>query len=368
MIAGAFRSLLFAACLMLAGCQSATVDEALDVNGGKADPVAAGIETVGAGPVTIGMIVSPGQATVRDLRDGAKLAAMQLGGDQVTLAIHGGGPKAGVEALAARNARIIIGPSGAREAGVVAAIAQQARPPVVALVANDVSRGPDMFAFISDETDSAIEAAAYAAGSGRKKIVLLHPPGQEQAMLARLRRNIEAKGGRITAALPFSSRASGGLASQVAALKQADALLLGPGLEAPAAALAAVRATGALAPNAMILGTAGLSAQRGLAGTLICRVDQAAVADVAERYRTEFGRAMTRNAAYGFDAVALAIGIARSRGADALDASTLRASAGFRGLLGAFRFKATGEVERNCSIYRLTDDKLELQDPAPNGF
>ncbi|WP_244468070.1 ABC transporter substrate-binding protein [Nitratireductor soli] len=317
------------------------------------------------------MLAALGSAGERDRRDGAKLAAMQLGGDQVTLAVYNARPGAagaGIEALIGRGAKILIGPSRTDQLGAFSAGAAEARPPVVAFLPNGVARPPGIFAFLSDETDSAVEVASYAVQAGRKRIVLLHPPEMEQAGLARLRKGIEAKGGQVSAALPFSARASDGVASQGAVLKAADAVLLGPGLESPAAAVAALRATGALSSGALILGTSELPAQRGLMGTLVCRVDQAAVADVTQRYRAEFGRAMTKDAAYGFDAAALAIGIIRSRGADALTAATLSARGGFRGLLGAFRFTAPGDIERNCSIYRVEGDSYQMQDPAPNGF
>jgi hypothetical protein len=51
-----------------------------------------------------------------------------------------------------------------------------------------------------------------------------------------------------------------------------------------------------------------------------------------------------------------------------LTVSTLTAKSGFRGLLGSFRFTASGAVERNCSIYRVEGSAFKLQDPAPEGF
>ncbi|MCR4268055.1 ABC transporter substrate-binding protein [Nitratireductor sp. ZSWI3] len=362
--------------LALAACQSSAVDDALDVEKDKASGVPAGLETVGSGAVTIGMITGlagAAKAAERDRRDGAKLAAKELGSDQVTLAIYNARPatadiKAGIEALREKGARIVIGSVRADLAGSLAGDPSADRPPVVAMVSNGAARGNGVYAFLFDEIDGAAETAAYAVGAGRKRIVLVHAPKMEKTALERLRRGIEAEGGTISAALAFPAVGGEQFAGDKAALQNADAVMLAPGLERPGVALAALRATGALAPAALILGSADMPAERTLSGMFVCRVDQLAVGDLTERFRTEFGRPMSKDAAYGFDAAALAIGIVRARGGDGLTAATLRARSGFRGLLGAFRFTESGAVERHCSIYRVADGKFQLQDPAPEGF
>lgn len=379
---GAMRSsshgrsgLLLAICLGLAACQSSSVDDALDVKSEKVESVSAGLETIGSGPLVIGMLTGlAGSATAaeRDYRDGARLAARQLGADQVTLAIYNARPNAdatsqGFAALKEKGAKLVIGPARADLLAPLSAMPASARPPVLAFVSNGAAHGGGVFAFLTDEVDNAVEAAAYASGAGRKKLFLVHDPSMGGAALKRLRDGIEAEGVKIIAAVS-SSGTGGSLAASGATLQNADVVMLAPGMKEPAQALAALRATGAMAPNALVLGSAEMTAQRALSGMLVCRVDQLSVGDVLERYRTEFGRRMSRDAAYGFDAAALAIGIARARGAEGLTARTLGARSGFRGLLGAFRFTGSGAVERNCSIYRVADAKFELQDPAPEGF
>ena len=76
------RSLALCAVLALAACQSSGVDDTLKVEDASVSPSAAGVETVGSGAVTIGMVTNlagAARASERDYRDGAKLAAEQLG-------------------------------------------------------------------------------------------------------------------------------------------------------------------------------------------------------------------------------------------------------------------------------------------------
>ncbi|WP_343225764.1 ABC transporter substrate-binding protein, partial [Nitratireductor aquimarinus] len=367
------RPLAVCAMLALAACQSSGVEDTLNVEDSKVASSAAGLETIGSGPVTIGMVTGlagTARASERDYRDGAKLAAQQLGGDAVTLAIYNAqanasGTKTAVDALVERGAKIIIGPA---QAGLLNAVPSGGNPPVVAFVTNGAQRKNGVFAFLSDAVDSSIEAAAYAIGAGRKKIVIVHAADADQASLARLRSGISAKGGTVIADIPVSANSTGELASRAAQLQGAEAIVLAPGLRSPAATLAGLRATGALPASALILATPDFPPGPAGAGVLMCRVDQLAVGEITERFRTEFGRAMSRDAAYGFDAAALAIGIARARGAAGLTSGTLTSRSGFRGVLGSFRFSSSGAVERNCSIYRVEGNAFKMHDPAPNGF
>ncbi len=368
------RSVALSAALSLAACQSSGVDDALKVEDASVSPSAAGVETVGSGPVTIGMVTNlagAARASERDYRDGAKLAAEQLGGDQVTLAVYTARPNAAdtkkaVETLIEHGARIIIGPS---QANLLSAVpAGGTTPPVIALVSNEAPRKTGFFAFMSDEVDSSVEAAAYAIGAGHRNIAVVHPANADRATLERLQAGIKAEGGNIVANVPVATNSTSEMAGKAARLQAADALVLAPGLKAPAATLAALRATGALRENALVLSTPQLSPGPAVAGVLMCRVDQLSVGNITEHFRSRYGRAMSKDAAYGFDAAALAIGIARARGAAGLTVSTLTAKSGFRGLLGSFRFTASGAVERNCSIYRVEGSAFKLQDPAPEGF
>ncbi|MBN7783276.1 ABC transporter substrate-binding protein, partial [Nitratireductor pacificus] len=62
--------------LALAACQSSGVEDTLNVEDSKVASSAAGLETIGSGPVTIGMVTGlagAARASERDYRDGAKL-------------------------------------------------------------------------------------------------------------------------------------------------------------------------------------------------------------------------------------------------------------------------------------------------------
>ncbi len=140
----------------------------------------------------------------------------------------------------------------------------------------------------------------------------------------------------------------------------------------PAAIAGTLRKTTSLSPKAVLIGNMTYAAQnysrRELDGMLIAMPDQATLAIVGSRYQARTGRPLSLHAAYGYDAVAVAAGIVRTAGADALTQAVLTKPSGFRGSTGIFRFHKDGKVERQLALYRVKNKSLELLDAAPEGF
>ncbi|MCT7374641.1 penicillin-binding protein activator [Chelativorans salis] len=357
-------------CMVAAGCQSST--DALGVGSGEAAR-GPSVETVGDGSAVIALLLPRSAKDAADYRDGAALAVEDLGGERISLTIYDTG-RAG-EAAAARaaeaasqGARLVIGPVSATEAEAVAAISPDKRPPVLSLATNAVPAAPDLFTFASDEVDSALDVAAYAAATGEKNILAVVPPRPPARSLERLRKGIGQRGGALVDVVEY---AGGRIEVSKSDIGKADAVLILADA-APAAAVAALRATGGLALDALTLGTSAWTREDHAAPVLdealLALPDQASLKLVADRFREAHRRPLSMQAAYAYDATAIAAGIVRAKGAEALSAATLRADPGFRGATGTFRFNADGSVERLFSIYRLSGGKPILQDPAPESF
>jgi hypothetical protein len=102
-------------------------------------------------------------------------------------------------------------------------------------------------------------------------------------------------------------------------------------------------------------------------GALIAFVNPEGASMITERYQCHYRRSLTAKA-YGYDAVAIASGIIRTKDAKALTAENLTSKTGFRGITGLFRLNASGGVERKLSLFTLTGGKPNLFVAAPKAF
>lgn len=371
------RAALLAAPLALAlpACQSTGPDVLESAAAGPRQEA----ETLGAGAVAVAMLLprsagGTAGSQARDLRDGAAMALDDLGDGKLAITVHDTGAGAdGVAAAMERAAaaRLILGPAGARQ--ISALTAAPGRPPALTFGGNGGQRGGGVFALETDAVDSALEAARAAAGAGRKRFVAVAPRGFAEADRKRLMQGLEGTGAALAG---FVDYAAPSVATDVAAQREllvaADGVMIfGQGTD-PAAVAAALRSAAALQPKATLIGNLAWEranfARPELDGALVAMPDQSGLALVADRYKARAGRALTVHAAYGYDAVAVAAGIVRTAGPEALTAATLTRNSGFRGATGIFRFRPDGSVDRRLALYRVGGGTLQLLDPAPEGF
>jgi hypothetical protein len=105
-----------------------------------------------------------------------------------------------------------------------------------------------------------------------------------------------------------------------------------------------------------------------VAGTLIAMVEPEGATMIAERYQRHYKRALSTDAAYAYDAIAVASGIVRTKGPEGMNAQNLTSKVGFRGVTGLFRMTPAGTVERKMSLYSLNGGKLSLLGTTPASF
>jgi hypothetical protein len=363
------------AAAFLSACQTATPEEVLDQGTPGAGDVAQ--ETLGQGAVTVAMLLprSAGGSTgaaAREYRDGAALAMTDLGAEHVSLVVSDTGGSSSIAASRAAQAigsgaRMLIGPASGAE---LSALPGE-RPPVIALVDNTTPRGSGIFAFRSDETDSALAAVDHARAAGKRVFVALVAPGTTEAATSRLKQGIEAVGGVLSATIPFTSATDLGGAN-AEAVAGAEAVIVFAGAD-PAQALAAYQAAPERRSDALMIATNGWTQAHyrlpTAAGAIVPVLDQGGLREVGARMQSAYGRPMTLEAAYAYDAVALAAGIVRAVGAEGLSAVALTQPSGFRGATGAFRFSQDGSVSRLFSIYSVgAGGSLQPVQAAPAGF
>lgn len=144
-------------------------------------------------------------------------------------------------------------------------------------------------------------------------------------------------------------------------LQAADAVIILGSTPEVGVVAAAVRS--AAMPNRVLVGTSdwpqSAYALPAAAGALIATVDTESSGLIAERYRRHFNHALTIHGAHGYDAMAIASGLIRSQGPQAVTAANLMSKVGFRGATGLFRFNANGMVERRLGLYTIDAGKLK---------
>ena len=86
------------------------------------------------------------------------------------------------------------------------------------------------------------------------------------------------------------------------------------------------------------------------------------------RFEEVYGRTPDRLSTLAYDAVALAVVLARGEGADPYTAVRLENPAGFAGVDGIFRLNDTGTVERGLAVLEVRRDAPRVIAPAPISF
>lgn len=375
---------------VLAGCQGTpTPQDVLDVESPQAmharraaEHAAKPQETFGSGATRIALItalMSPTGETVRerDIRDGASLAVDEVGGGQLSLLVENtdGSPQQIQDAakrLAGQNVALVAVSVADVPVSTVRQGLGNARAPLLVLRDNGAERPTGTFAFVSDRIDSAVEGASYAVASGHKRLVVLLPSDASAAERQRLERELAGYGIKpvlvaVTGATAFSADSA-----TKAKLKDVDAVILVGAGDSDVGALSQLKATGYLKPNAMVVGSSGWSAaaykRPELSGSHLCLFGPENGSRMTSRYLDRYERAASPDAAYGFDIIALAAGLVRTQGEDAINQENIRSPNGFIGAAAAFRFETNGTVRRTCAIHQVAGGSVKLLDPAPRSF
>jgi branched-chain amino acid transport system substrate-binding protein len=151
-----------------------------------------------------------------------------------------------------------------------------------------------------------------------------------------------------------------------------EAVMLPEGGEALRQAGAALRQSGFQPGDARVLGTGAWDDPR--IGTIpiavggwYAGVPGASLSRFQQRYGQAYGSQPPRIASLAYDAVSLAIILAREPG-DRFSTARLTNPEGFQGINGLFRFRPNGLVERGLAILEVTTSGPRTVAPAPDRF
>jgi len=285
-----------------------------------------------------------------------------------------GAGSAAARAIADGN-KLVLGPLLRED---VAPILARTRPADVPLVtfSNDTSVAePDVFVMGHVPEQSIVRTVAYARGRGATRFAALVPNGDYGRRAAdALSLAVAGVGGTLVATERYD-RGNTSIVSAAERLKARggyDAVLIGEGSRLSAMAAGALRDGGvqvAILGTELWSGEASLASSAAMRGAWFSAVSDQRYRQFVTSYQSRFGEEPYRIATLGYDAVLLALRIAREwqPGRD-FPTGRMLAADGFLGLDGPFRFRSTGVGERAMEVRQIGNGSISVVDPAPTRF
>ena len=314
----------------------------------------------------------------QSIANATNLALLDTGGDRIRITVYDtakGAQAAAGQALAEGN-RLFLGPLLAEDVRAIAPVARNAGVPVIAF-SNDASvAGGGVYLMGFTPGQSVSRVVRHARGEGVQRFAALVPEGvygrrAGEALVDAVR----SAGGTLVGTQTFT-RGSIGLRSAITRLNAAgpwEAVLIADGGRIAATAAPILKGTPSGA--ARILGTelwgadTDLGKSAALRGAWFAAPSDTMFNQLRTRYRARYGSDPYRLASLGYDAVLLAMRVARDwRVGRPFPEGELRDRGGFAGVDGGFRFTADGIAERSLEVREVTAAGTITVSPAPRDF
>jgi branched-chain amino acid transport system substrate-binding protein len=246
---------------------------------------------------------------------------------------------------------------------------------VISFSNDDGRASRDVFIMGNLPSSSVARTVGYAKSQGVTRFAALVPAGEYgQRASAALTASVRAQGGTLTAMESYD-RSAASVVSAAQRLKAKggyEVVLIADGGRISASAAPVLKAASA-APR--ILGTELWSGESVVAATPALRGAWfSAVADTrfrqfSDSYRNRFGGQPYRIATLGYDSVLLTLRAARDwKPGTIFPTAKLYDRGGFLGLDGAFRFGASGAIERALEVRQVRAGGADTVSPAPARF
>ena len=272
--------------------------------------------------------------------------------------------------------KLILGPLlGADVAGVVSR-ARAADVPLITF-SNDTSvAARDVFVMGVIPEQSIHRTVDYSMERGSRRFAVLVPNGEygRRAEIA-LTDRISARGGVLVATERYD-RGNTSIVSAAERLKARggfDTVLIADGVRLSAMAAGALKEAGDDLPR--LLGTElwsgddGLTRASALRGAWFSAVSDGRYRQFVTSYEARFGEQPFRVATLGYDAVLLALRVARDwQPGRNFPTAAMLDEGGFIGLDGPFRFLRNGIAERAMEVRQVGNGSVSVVDPAPTRF
>jgi branched-chain amino acid transport system substrate-binding protein len=316
-------------------------------------------------------------AVGRSIANATTMALLDTNAENLRITTYDTGTGAGTAAARAiaDGNKLILGPLLREDVAPVIARARPARVPIVTF-SNDTSVAePDVFVMGHVPEQSIVRTVAYASQQGSRRFGALVPNGDYGRRAAdALSQAVAGVGGTLVATERYD-RGNTSIVSAAERLKAAgplDAVLVAEGSRLSALAAGTLKEGGtrvAILGTELWSGEASLASSSAMRGAWFSAVSDQRYRQFVTSYQSRFGEEPYRIATLGYDAVLLALRIAREwqPGRDFPTARMLAAD-GFLGLDGPFRFRSNGVGERAMEVRQVGNGSVSVVDPAPTRF
>lgn len=281
-----------------------------------------------------------------------------------------GAAAAAKQAVADGN-KLILGPLLSEDVAAVAPIARAAKVPVLSFSNDSSVAGNGVFIMGFVPGQSVERVVAFARAKGHQRFGALMPKTvYGDRSVAAFRSAVSAAGGTLVAVESYdrSATALTGAARRLTSAGAMDAVLIADVGGNAIRAVPLVKGSGAR----QILGTelwntdASLGSNAVMRGSWFASVSDGLYGQLANAYRTRYGKAPYRLASLGYDSVLLTVRIARDwKPGTSFPTARLMAADGFGGIDGIFRFSDRGIAQRALEVSEVGAGGFRVIDPAP---
>ncbi|WP_120717812.1 penicillin-binding protein activator [Tsuneonella amylolytica] len=370
--------------MLLAGCKI--------IPGGGAPTAPPPVPTPTPGPVVqplptdtdrhrVALLVpmSGGNGAVgQSIANATTMALLDTNADNLRITTYdtAGGARGAAQRAVAEGNKLILGPLLSDDVPAVLAAARPAGVPLITFSNDSAVAGPDVFVIGQAPEQSIDRTVGFARRNGGARFAAIVPEGEYGQRAAAAFRAAVARSGGAVAGIETYARGNTSIVSSATRLQQRggfDTVLVADSsrLAVQAANVLRPRGTGPL----KILGTELWSGEGeitrapALRGAWFSAIPDGRFKRFSDSYKGRFGAQPYRVSTLGYDAVLLALRIARDwRPGRNFPVSKLRDEGGFLGLDGAFRFGRSGVVERAMEVREVRDGRVVIVDPAPATF
>jgi branched-chain amino acid transport system substrate-binding protein len=364
--------------------------ETRPLNGPMAGPapvatVAPSGDQIGTGSVHLALILpltqNGGPSVVgTSLRNAAELALSENGASDITIFVkddHSSpdGARTAAQSAIDEGDELILGPLFSPNTREVGRLAQNAHKPVIAFSTDTTAAGPGVYLLsflVENYVDRIVD---YAATKGKKSVGALIPDNDYGRVAEAEFQQVAARRGlRVLEIEHYQAGSVAGAVKKIAAVgAQIDCLFIPEQADGMAAMAQALTAAGLDSKRVQILGTGVWNDARvlnlaPLQGAWFSAPDNTGFNAFAARYRAKFNTDPTRIATLSYDAVSLAVALAKTRGAQRYTENAITNRAGFNGADGVFRFRGDGQNERGLGVYQINNGAAQLVSPAPRSL
>lgn len=377
--------------LVLAGCGGVDVGGFFDSSPGPSEPQLPQSQVPQAAAARVGLLLPQSASGEvgqigKAMKQAAELALFDAGETGITLITKdtGGTPEgasAAAQAALAEGAQLILGPLLSAEVKAVSPIASGRNVPVVAFssVRGVAGRGTYLMSFLPQEEVANI--VRHASSAGIRNIAALVPNSQYGAAVQSALESSARSYGANVVMVERYTRSQSGLAAPAERIaravndpgKSVQALFLPEGGEMLSAAGNQLSQAGFSPVSVRMLGT-GLWDDPATVNIPIAQggwfagVSSTSLQQFEQRYRQQYGSTPHRLASLAYDAMSLAIILARKPDANRFSNEQITNPEGFAGVNGLFRFRKDGTIQRGLSILSVTPGGNTVVAGSPSRF